>query len=205
MSLNKIDIAPEKIGISGKGNILQSTVRIDSLERIFQLEKLVYNHEGFNILGISEDAEKVTIFAESGETRTRRSQIFTFDVKRSKNMKESYFTITNKSLYDLKTLGLAIGLFGNRLKFVERQEALDVLNKPKDISEILESFLDFTYEAHTKQAEKLGALLPSFSLWKLDYLGKNKTDELISAILETKVIPLSEMDIEILEKELVSA
>lgn len=207
MSLHKIDIAPEKIGISGKGNILQSTVKIDSLERVFQLEKIIYNHEPFSVLGISEDDEKVVIFTESMETRTKRKQIFTFDVKRSKNMRESYFTITNKSLYDLKTFGLAIGLFGDRLKYDERQACLETLNKPKDVSEILESFLDFTYDCHRVQAEKLGALLPNFSLWKLDYIEKNGIANIIQSVLntESKVFTLSENDVIILEEALQEA
>lgn len=159
MNLVKNEVSQEKIGISGKGNILQSTVKIDSIERVFQLEKIIYNHEAFTVLGMSEDDEKVVVFTESMETRNKRKQVFTFDIKRSKGMRESYFTITNKSLYDLKTFSLAVGLFADRLKYEERQRALEILGAPKDASEILENFLDFTYEENKKQASKHISLL----------------------------------------------
>lgn len=203
--LVKNEVSQEKIGISGKGNILQSTVKIDSIERVFQLEKIIYNHEAFIVLGMSEDDEKVSVFTESEETRNKRKQVFTFDIKRSKNMRESYFTITNKSLYDLKTFSLAIGLFADRLKYEERQKALEMLSSPKDVSEILENFLDFTYEENKKKASKLGAILPNYSLWKLDYLEKNPISDIIQVVLESKVFNLSSQDVEILEKALIEA
>lgn len=205
MNLVKNEVSQEKIGISGKGNILQSTVKIDSIERVFQLEKIIYNHEAFTVLGMSEDDEKVVVFTESMETRNKRKQVFTFDIKRSKNMRESYFTITNKSLYDLKTFSLAIGLFADKLKYEERQKALEILEAPKDASEILENFLDFTYEENKKQASKLGAILPNYSLWKLDYLEKNRIQDVIQMVLESKVFNLSSQDMEILEKALIEA
>lgn len=197
---NLNSVAQEKIGISSTGNMLVSSPKIDSPERVFQLEVIVYNHEAFKIMGISEDDEKITIFAQSGETRNKRAQFFTFDVKRSKSVRDGGFTITNKSLYDLKTLGTAIGIFGSYLPYTERQSALEVISRPKDTAEIMESFLLDLYESRKVQVTKLGASMPLYSLWKLDYIEKEGLENIGLALCESKTI--TESDKEIVRREL---
>lgn len=179
------------------GNILKADIPINSLERVFQIEKLILNGEVYQVLGFDEDVEKITVYTESPEKRTAEKQIYTFQIKKYAKLQENLYTCTGKSLYRPESLKIQLELFSTRLTFKDRQEILEVMNKPRDIQELLEDFLKSVFEKEKVEMTEKGYLAPKFSTWKEGYLKKNSIESIAKLLISDKEI--SKADKEILE------
>lgn len=179
------------------GNILKADIPINSLERVFQIEKLILNGEIYQVLGFDEDIEKITVYTESPEKRTIEKQIYTFQIKKYAKLQENLYTCTGKSLYRPESLKIQLELFYTRLTFKDRQEILEAMSKPRDIQELLEDFLKSVFEKEKLEMTEKGYLAPKFSTWKEGYLKKNSIESIAKLLIADKDI--SKADKEILE------
>lgn len=170
------------------GNILKADIPINSLERVFQIEKLILNGEVYTVLGFDEDIEKITVYTASPEKRTLESQIYTFQIKRYAKLSENLYTCTGKSLYKPESLKIQLELFSNKLTFKERQEILEVMNRPRDVKEILEDFLLSVFTKEKVEMEKKGYLAPKLSVWKESYLKANSVESIAKLLISDKEV-----------------
>lgn len=183
------------------GNILKADIPINSLERVFQIEKLILNGEVFQVLGFDEDVEKITLYTESPEKRSIEKQIYTFQIKRYAKLSENLYTCTGKSLYKPESLKIQLELFANRLKFDDRQEILETMNKPRDIQELIEDFLISVFNREKEEMIEKGYLAPKYSVWKENYLKKNSVESIAKLLISDNKV--SKADKEILQTVLV--
>lgn len=168
------------------GNILKADIPVNSLERVFQIEKLILNGEIYQVLGFDEDIEKITVYTESPEKRTIEKQIYTFQIKKYAKLQENLYTCTGKSLYKPESLKVQLELFANRLAFSDRQEILETMNKPRDIQEILEDFLIAVFNREKEEMTEKGYLAPKLSVWKESYLKKNSIESIAKLLISDK-------------------